>query len=265
MSFYSTWKDCGSLQLNCHWLLYCFMENNAQKQNIRQQLSQKFKKYRKKRKIPRSILTSSSLSVTCGSKVGILHKDKLHGGSNKCILSNGTWMTPNEFQKHGGCQSYKNWKISIRCEGFYLKDLIRLKYLEAPQTSKSKKNLEAPEFPQSSKALKNLNTPEFPQTSKEVSNEDSYSDDKKPVESAPSVVPVQYTLPVSCGALEGTLHIHRFGQGNCGKCIRTANGWYTPVQFLTLSGVPDSSTWDAHIYVRGEPLNTMFQASAFIK
>ncbi|KAE8604580.1 hypothetical protein XENTR_v10014745 [Xenopus tropicalis] len=259
MSFYSTWKDCGSLQLNCHWLLYCFMENNAQKQNIRQQLSQKFKKYRKKRKIPRSILTSSSLSVTCGSKVGILHKDKLHGGSNKCILSNGTWMTPNEFQKHGGCQSYKNWKISIRCEGFYLKDLIRLKYLEAPQTSKSKKNLEAPEFPQSSKALKNLNTPEFPQTSKEVSNEDSYSDDKKPVESAPSVVPVQYTLPVSCGALEGTLHIHRFGQGNCGKCIRTANGWYTPVQFLTLSGVPDSSTWDAHIYVRGEPLNTMFQ------
>ncbi|XP_041419373.1 nuclear body protein SP140-like protein isoform X3 [Xenopus laevis] len=73
------------------------------------------------------------------------------------------------------------------------------------------------------------------------------------------VVPVQYTLPVSCGDFEGTLHVNRFGQGNCGKCIRTSNRWCTPLQFLALSGVPDSNTWDAQICVRGEPLNTLLQ------
>ncbi|OCT81026.1 nuclear body protein SP140 isoform X1 [Xenopus laevis] len=225
------------------------MENKGQRAADSKQLSQKFKMFRKKKKkIPKGILTSSSLSVTCGDKVGILHKDKLCGGSTKCIFSNGIWMTPNEFQKHGRCQSYKNWKISIRCEGICLKELMRERYLnisKLPQTSKAKKNLEAPELPQTSKA---------------VSNEDSNVDANKTVKLATSdVVPVQYTLPVSCGDFEGTLHVNRFGQGNCGKCIRTSNRWCTPLQFLALSGVPDSNTWDAQICVRGEPLNTLLQ------
>ncbi|MEE6509333.1 hypothetical protein FKM82_025646 [Ascaphus truei] len=51
--------------------------------------------------------------------------------------------------------------------------------------------------------------------------------------------------------------------GNCGKCIRTPQIWCTPEEFLALGGVTDPSTWKGQIYVRGEPLCTLFQSCQY--
>lgn len=36
------------------------------------------------------------------------------------------WFTPNEFERLAGRESFKNWKVSIRCEGTTLGKLIQV-------------------------------------------------------------------------------------------------------------------------------------------
>uniref|UniRef100_W5N1B9 SAND domain-containing protein n=1 Tax=Lepisosteus oculatus TaxID=7918 RepID=W5N1B9_LEPOC len=43
----------------------------------------------------------------------------------KCVLSENRWFTPNEFQKFGGKDSYRNWKGSIQYKGKSLGVLIK--------------------------------------------------------------------------------------------------------------------------------------------
>ncbi|XP_075861515.1 uncharacterized protein LOC105862812 [Microcebus murinus] len=80
------------------------------------------------------------LPVTCGDIKGILYKEKLkQGTSEKCIKSETRrWFTLRRFEIKGGYEKTSNWKLSIRCGGFTLKELIERGYLQKPPKGKKK-------------------------------------------------------------------------------------------------------------------------------
>uniref|UniRef100_H3AA98 SP110 nuclear body protein, tandem duplicate 1 n=1 Tax=Latimeria chalumnae TaxID=7897 RepID=H3AA98_LATCH len=55
----------------------------------------------------------------------------LAGTTKKCILRKDedkiTWFSPTQFEAFGGRGSHKNWKLSILCGGYKLRDLIEKK------------------------------------------------------------------------------------------------------------------------------------------
>uniref|UniRef100_A0A4W6D265 SAND domain-containing protein n=1 Tax=Lates calcarifer TaxID=8187 RepID=A0A4W6D265_LATCA len=63
------------------------------------------------------------LPVTCGDKKGFLDVEKLSRGE-QCILSNGSWLSPPDFEEFGGKGSSKKWKASIFHEDKPLQDLF---------------------------------------------------------------------------------------------------------------------------------------------
>uniref|UniRef100_T1IMW2 SAND domain-containing protein n=1 Tax=Strigamia maritima TaxID=126957 RepID=T1IMW2_STRMM len=70
------------------------------------------------------------LEVQCGDNQGLLYSSRLcQGSKGPCILSNNTWLTPNEFQYISGRETAKDWKRSIRHNGKSLKFLLSIKIL----------------------------------------------------------------------------------------------------------------------------------------
>ncbi|XP_072298220.1 uncharacterized protein [Eucyclogobius newberryi] len=53
------------------------------------------------------------LYVTCGTKEGLLHVEKLERGQEDCIESDGRWFSPSGFEEFGGKGTHKKWKKSI--------------------------------------------------------------------------------------------------------------------------------------------------------
>ncbi|EPQ08005.1 Nuclear body protein SP140-like protein [Myotis brandtii] len=70
----------------------------------------------------------SILTVTCGPAKGELYKEKMKQGiSAKCIKTkNGKQLTLKEFEIEGNHERSKNWRLSVRCDGYPLKYLIKI-------------------------------------------------------------------------------------------------------------------------------------------
>ncbi|XP_040609082.1 nuclear autoantigen Sp-100 [Mesocricetus auratus] len=81
------------------------------------------------------------LPVTCGTAKGTLYKEKFEQGIHaKSIRSEtGRWFTPMKFEIKGNRGDSKNWRQSIRCYGWPLKELIEDGYLPDPPRKRGKK------------------------------------------------------------------------------------------------------------------------------
>ena len=75
---------------------------------------------------PRSVDDAIVLPVSCGAGRAQLVLNRLETGSRgACVrLSDGSWLTPNEFQLISGRGNAKDWKRSIRHHGHSLKSLV---------------------------------------------------------------------------------------------------------------------------------------------
>ncbi|XP_028645424.1 nuclear autoantigen Sp-100-like isoform X3 [Grammomys surdaster] len=96
-------------------------------------------------RIPRKAdvdFSKSELPVTCGNAKGTLHKELFYQGILvKSIQSEsgGLWFTPRGFEIEGNRERSKNWRQSIRCHGWTLKELIKEKKLQdLPRKKKEK-------------------------------------------------------------------------------------------------------------------------------
>ncbi|XP_038196963.1 LOW QUALITY PROTEIN: nuclear autoantigen Sp-100-like [Arvicola amphibius] len=77
------------------------------------------------------------LPVICGTAKGTLYKEKFKKGIHvKSIRSDNRRFTPREFEIRGNRERSKNWKKSIRCDGYTLKVLIENKYVPDPPKKK---------------------------------------------------------------------------------------------------------------------------------
>ncbi|KAM6152775.1 nuclear autoantigen Sp-100 [Erethizon dorsatum] len=81
-----------------------------------------------------------ALPVTCGNAKATLIREVFKQGVwKKSIQSeDGRWFTPREFEVEGNRASSKNWKLSVRCHGWTLKEMIKRGYLPEPPSRKGK-------------------------------------------------------------------------------------------------------------------------------
>ncbi|XP_036943830.1 nuclear body protein SP140-like protein [Acanthopagrus latus] len=209
----------------------------------------------------------SQLPVTCGHQKGFLNRRRLAEGE-KCIVVDKQWFTPNEFERLAGRESFKNWKVSIRCEGTTLGKLIQEGHLTSVRYKKAKKTL----LP-SAHSITVSDTEEDDGEDENEDNEDRTSSDSRGSSSDVTDEEEQTewqsearhdsgrkVFRVTCGALTGTLHKHRFASGTCGKSIRTETSWMTPVEFMNLALGQTDRPWRKEIELEGQPLGVLTEA-----
>ncbi|XP_067237684.1 nuclear body protein SP140-like protein isoform X2 [Chanodichthys erythropterus] len=219
----------------------------------------------------------TQLPVNCGDKKGTLYRDKLPKGE-KCILFQGRWFTPSAFEKFGGKERCKNWKVSIRCRNTPLKKLIEEDHLQCPPMERRKRKC----------APKNMKE-QFPVISAESSSADSETsitldeesdaedfeehrgrgggtefrgrveDEEEEEEMTDLSVFQAPSLPVTCVSLTGTLYKDRFASGSRGKCIRTEESWFTPAEFVNQEQTLTEGHWKKDILCHGKTLNFLLK------
>ncbi|XP_043090641.1 uncharacterized protein LOC122341358 [Puntigrus tetrazona] len=213
----------------------------------------------------------TQLPVTCGDKEGTLYREKLPRGE-ECILSQGLWFTPNDFEKFAGKEKCKNWKVSIRCRNTPLKKLIEEEHLRCPPMERRTRTCVQTNtngrFPVSSSESSGADTSSG---SREESDDDDFQEQggrrggtelRERVEeedmSDLSVFQAP-SLPVTCASLTGTLYKNRFASGYRGKCIRTEERWFTPEEFVKQEPTLTDGHWKKDILCHGKTLNFLLQ------
>uniref|UniRef100_A0A673I6B4 SP110 nuclear body protein, tandem duplicate 2 n=1 Tax=Sinocyclocheilus rhinocerous TaxID=307959 RepID=A0A673I6B4_9TELE len=183
------------------------------------------------------------LPVSCGDKEGTLYRDKLPEGE-KCILSQGRWFTPTDFEKFAGKEKCKNWKLSIRCRNTPLKKLIEVNNASTYRSLGFLGSL-----------LKVMCF--IPQDLETSSGSMEESDEEEDM--ADLSVFQASSLPVTCVSLTGTLYKYRFASGSRGKCIRTEERWFTPEEFVKQELILTDGHWKKNILCHGKPLNFLLK------
>ncbi|XP_062263725.1 nuclear body protein SP140-like protein [Platichthys flesus] len=240
-----------------------------------------------KRDILTLLLNKTQLPVTCGSKEGMLSRERLAKGE-KCILSQKQWFTPSGFEKFAGKGSCKNWKFSIKFMGSPLARLIKDGHLKTATFKRRHKT-------DSRRAKRSLFPSDGATTVSEEEEEDDDDDDddddyddddeneEDDLENQEDGVPcsnkenstditdedegtenqtepeVGKVFKVTCGGEAGTLHQKRFASGTRGKCIRTERGWLSPIEFLNEAS-SQQSRWKRDILCEGKPLCALIEA-----
>ncbi|XP_029330698.1 nuclear autoantigen Sp-100 isoform X4 [Mus caroli] len=80
----------------------------------------------------------AELPVVCGNVQGFLNKEKFKQGiySRSIRSETGRLFTPMDFEIEGNCEKAKNWRQSIRCKGWTLRELIQKGVLQDPPRKK---------------------------------------------------------------------------------------------------------------------------------
>lgn len=66
-------------------------------------------------------------------------------------------------------------------------------------------------------------------------------------------------LPVRCRSTIGEFHKNKFGSGAKGKCIKSDDKWFTPIEFEAFAGLPNNKVWKRSIRVGDQRLQILFR------
>ncbi|XP_045930106.1 nuclear body protein SP140 isoform X3 [Micropterus dolomieu] len=200
------------------------------------------------------------LPVTCGRQEGILDRNRLAKGQ-KCIVVKRQWFTPTEFEKFAGKESYKNWKMSIRCMNTPLGKLIKAKKSLFPAdrliTVSEGEEDEDEECDLDKEDQVSLSSRE---SSAHVTDEEGEAEAQTEEQPEASHDSSKKVFKVTCGAVAGTLHKKRFASGTCGKSIRTETSWMSPAEFTKEASCQTDATWRKDIKWEGKPLCVLIEA-----
>eukprot|EP00066_Takifugu_rubripes_P012746 XP_011602012.1 PREDICTED: nuclear body protein SP140-like protein isoform X1 [Takifugu rubripes] len=200
------------------------------------------------------------LPVRCGEKKGLLDRKRMAKGL-KCIMVSGQWFSPTEFERFAGKQRCKNWKLTIQCMGTPLGKLIQEGHLKSTRfrgrTVKARKSLfRILSDDEDESGGEKSNADEQPSTSGDPESSSTEGELNEQAEQEPEGSPdvCNTVFKVACGISFGALHKKRFASGTCGKCIRTATSWMTPIEFVEASLGQTNTSWRRDIRWEGKPL-----------
>ncbi|KAJ8345734.1 hypothetical protein SKAU_G00299270 [Synaphobranchus kaupii] len=218
------------------------------------------------------------LPVSSGDKKGSLHPDKLARGE-KCILAEGHWFTPSEFEAFGGQKRNKKWKTSIHYQNTPLQKLFQEGKLKSPNfhsrrslTRQRKQRSTALVHTRQSEHNTTESDTDLEEEGEEEDEEEEKSGDqgangKGDVARQDDVDMSQFPdarLSVTCGSASGSLQKDRFASGISGKCIRTASRWLTPVEFAREDPTLANSFWKKSILCQGKPLSDLIEREVLV-
>uniref|UniRef100_A0A672RX53 SP110 nuclear body protein, tandem duplicate 2 n=1 Tax=Sinocyclocheilus grahami TaxID=75366 RepID=A0A672RX53_SINGR len=193
-----------------------------------------------KQKIWKWPIYKIQLPVTCGNKEGTLYRDKLPKGE-KCILSQGRWFTPTDFEKFAGKEKCKNWKLSIRCRNTPLKKLIEVNNASTYRLLGLLGSL--------LKGFANLNERMNGAMYREILSE--------------NLLPSARALKMKRGWVfqhdNDPKHTARATKECRGKCIRTEERWFTPEKFVKQETILTDGHWKKDILCHGKTLNFLLK------
>ncbi|XP_063077084.1 nuclear body protein SP140-like protein [Engraulis encrasicolus] len=235
----------------------------------------------------------TQIPVICGHARGaFLHRQRLASGQ-PCIRYEGSWYSPAEFERLGRREKVKNWKTSIRCRNTPLLHLIQDNQLLCPAAKRKPvpdRPIRRALFASTPENTTLCGEDEESSSGREEEDEDEEGEEREiegevereegldggmgggmegereeeereggVVDGLSSSSFEDPTLPVQCGDAHGALHKDRFARGSIGKCIRTAECWLTPVEFVQLNSDLSDGLWRRDITCRGHPISYLIQ------